>query len=296
MLVVLFWGFNFAVVKVPLEVMPPFVVNTIRFVISAVVLGALHVQASHARGVSPWSTFRAGWKTVVALGVVGHALYQVGFILGIDRTTAGGAALLIASSPLVTAAAGHVLGIDRLGARGWVGVAVSLVGVVLVVLGRPGEVGGDTVGVLLLLGAAIAWGLTTVLSRPVLDRGATPLGLAFWGVTIALPILIALAIPEVSQTPWEQVDTLDWLALLYSGSLSTGIAYWLWNSAVRQVGPSRTAAFSNLVPFVGVGAGAVLLGEPVAGLQLLGGALIVGGLVVVRKRAPRVAPGIEPVA
>ncbi len=284
LLVVLFWGFNFAVVKVPLEVMPPFVVNTIRFVVSALVLGLLHARACEVRGVPFWGTFRAGWKTVVALGLLGHALYQICFILGIDRTTAGGAALLIATSPLVTAAAGHLLNIDRMGARGWAGVGVSLAGAVLVVLGRPGDVGGDLVGVALLLAGSVAWGLTTVLSRPVLDRGATPLGLAFWGVVIALPVLAALSIPEWAATPWARVDVWDWLALLYSGSLSTGIAYWLWNDAVRQVGPSRTAAFSNLVPFVGVGAGAVLLGEPIAWLQVLGGALIVAGLVVVRKR------------
>lgn len=281
--VVLIWGLNFAVVKVPLEVMPPFVVNAIRFAISAAVLGALHVRASRAAGVHPASTFAAGWKTVVALGIVGHGVYQIGFILGIARMTAGGAALLVATSPLVTAALGHAIGVDRLRARGWLGVAISLVGVALVVLGRPGEVGGDLAGVAFLLAASLSWGVSTVVSRPVLERGATSLGLAFWGVLIALPLLVALSIPEMAATPWHEVDALDWLALVYSGSLSTGIAYWLWNRSVRSAGPARTAAFSNLVPFVGVGAGALLLGEPVALLQVLGGALVIAGLVVLRR-------------
>jgi len=281
--VVLIWGVNFAVVKVPLEVMPPFVVNAIRYTISALVLGVLHVRASRAAGVAPTATFAAGWKTVVALGVLGHAVYQVGFILGIERTTAGGAALLIATSPLVTAVLGHAAGVDRLRARGWLGLAVSVAGVALVIVGRPGEVGGDLLGMSLLLAAAFSWGVSTVVSRPVLDRGATALGLAFWGVVIALPLLIALALPQIAQTPWHEVDLVDGLALLYSGSLSTGIAYWLWNRSVLAAGPSRTAAFSNLVPFVGVGAGAVLLGEPVAWLQVLGGALIVAGLMALRR-------------
>lgn len=281
--VVLFWGFNFAVVKVPLEVMSPFVVNAIRFPLSAVVLGALYLRACRRDGRSPLAPFAAGWKTVVALGVVGHAVYQVAFILGLSRTTAGGAALLVASSPLVTATAGHVMHIDRLSARGWLGVAVSLVGVVFVVLGRPGDVGGDLAGVALLLLAALTWGISTVVSQPLLARGASPLGLAFWGVAIALPLLVALALPDLLRTPWSRVDRWDALALVYSGTLSTGIAYWLWNNAVRAVGPSRTAAFSNLVPFVGVGAGALLLGEPVAWMQVLGGALVIGGVVIVRR-------------
>ena len=60
---------------------------------------------------------------VIGLGLLGQVVYQVGFILGIARTTAGAAAILIAASPLVTAAAGHLLGVDRLRTLGWTGFA-----------------------------------------------------------------------------------------------------------------------------------------------------------------------------
>ena len=64
---------------------------------------------------------------------------------------------------------------------------------------------------------------------------------------------------------------------------STGLAYYLWNLAVRRVGPSQTAAFSNLVPFVALVAAFLLLREPITLPQLLGGVLIVSGLVVMRR-------------
>ena len=281
--VVLVWGVNFAVIKVPLEVLPPFAVNLSRFVVSLGVLGALHARQARGRGVPMWGTFRAGRWEVVGLGLLGILVYQAGFIVGVDRVTAGMAALLIASSPLWTAVSAHVLGVERLGALGWAGTAVSLVGVVLVVLGRPGDLGGDALGVALMLGASLAWGVYTTLSRPLLDRGASALGLTFWGVVVSFPGLVALAVPDLLTADWAAADAVDWLAIVFSGGLSTGVAYGVWNASVQAVGPSRTAAFSNLVPFVGIAAGAVLLGEPVQALQIAGGVAIVVGLLIVRR-------------
>ncbi len=293
-LVVLFWGLNFAAIKVPLAVLPPLVVNALRFAVSAVVLGAVHAARCRARGVPLTVTFRAGAWQVVGLGLLAQVVYQVGFILGIARpgVTAGTAAILIAASPLVTAAAGHALGVDRLRRLGWLGFAVSLAGVGLVVTARPDAgVRGDGVGIALLLGAAVAWGLATVWSRTLLDRGATSVGLSFWGVLLAVPVLGALALPSLRGIDWAGVGWPAWAALLYSGALSTGVAYWLWYDAVQRVGPSRAAAFSNLTPFVGVAAGVVLLGEPVVLSQVLGGVLVIAGLVVMRRERPA-APAV----
>ena len=284
MAVVLIWGLNFAIIKVPLEVAPPFVVNLLRFVVSLVVLGALHVSQSRKRGVSPLATFQIGRWRVVGIGLLGIAIYQVGFILGVDRVTAGMGALLIASSPMWTVLTGHLMGIDRLRPAGWAGIGLGLLGVGLVTLGRPeARLGGDTSGVVLMLLAAFAWGLYTTLARPVLDRGASPVGLTFWGIVISFPILVALAAPDIADTPWDRLGVWEWAAIVFSGGLSTGLAYGIWNAAVKAVGPSKTAAFSNLVPFVGLGAGAVLLGEPIRALQVVGGALIVAGVVVARR-------------
>ena len=281
--VVLIWGVNFAVIKVPLEVLPPFAVNLARFVVSLGVLGALHARQSRRRGLPVWSTFRVGRWEVVGLGLLGILVYQVGFIVGVDRVTAGMGALLIASSPLWTAVSAHVLGVERLRGAGWAGIGVCLFGVVLVVVGRPGELGGDALGVALMLGASLAWGVYTTLSRPLLDRGASALGLTFWGIVVSFPGLVALGLPALLSADWSATDAWDWVAIVFSGGLSTGVAYGIWNASVQAVGPSRTAAFSNLVPFVGIAAGALLLGEPVQALQIAGGVAIVVGVLVVRR-------------
>ncbi len=252
---------------------------------SASVLGALHLRQARARGVSPLSTFAVGRAQIVGIGLLGILAYQAVFILGIDRVSAGTGALLIASSPAWTAVTAHALGHERLLGLGWAGTAASLVGVGLVVVGNPGAAfEGDGSGVLLMLAAALAWGLYTTLSRPLLQRGATALGLTFWGIVVSAPGLVLLAVPEVATVDWGALGPAEVGAILFSGGLSTGLAYAIWNQSVLRVGASRTAAFSNLVPVVGVIAGVVLRGETVTLLQVAGGALIVAGVVVVRRR------------
>ena len=281
--VVAVWGVNFAVIKVPLEVIPPFTVNTIRFAVSIVVLTGLHVAQSRRQGRSPLHDLRQFPVAVLLLGLLGHVVYQSGFILGVDRVTAGGAALLIASNPIWTSVVGHARGIDRLTAGAWAGLGVSLVGVLVVVVAQAnGRIDGDPLGVAMMLVAAASWGLTTVFTRPLLDAGATPLSLTVTGLWVAFPVLAGLGLWTAGEAEWSRVGSVEIAALVYSGGLSVGVAYWIWNNAVKQVGPSLTAAFSNLVPFVGVGAGVLLLGESIQPLEILGGVLIVGGLVVMR--------------
>lgn len=280
---ILIWGVNFAVIKVPLRVSPPFTVNMGRFLVSVAVLGAVYVGRCRQRGVSPLADLRAAPWQIVGLGLLSNLGYQAGFIVGIDRMTAGAAALLIASSPLWTAAIGHGMGIDRLRGLGWAGLGISLAGVVLVIMGREAGMQAETLGVVVMLAAAAAWGLFTVLSRPVLDGGVTPMGLTVWGQTLALPGLIALGVPGLAETDWAAIGWPEILAVLYSGGLSIGVAYVLWNQSVRAVGPSRTAAYSNAVPFIGLLSGVWFLGEPVQPVQIAGGALIVLGLVVLRR-------------
>ena len=283
LLVVAVWGVNFAIIKVPLEVIPPFAVNALRFTVSAVVLTGLHLWQSSRQGLSPLADLRRFPVAVIVLGLLAHVVYQTGFILGVDRVTAGVAALLISSNPIWTSVVGHLKGIDRLRAGGWIGLAIGIAGVGLVIAGQTsGREGGDVLGVLMMLVAAAAWGLSTVFSRPLFDRGATPLGLTVSGLWVAYPILLAMGLWEIGAVDWTLVGSPEWAAIGYSGALSTGVAYWIWYVAVKKVGPSLTAAFSNLVPFVGVGAGAVLLNESVQAIELVGGALIIAGLVVMR--------------
>ena len=75
-----------------------------------------------------------------------------------------------------------------------------------------------------------------------------------------------------------------WFAVAFSGLLSTGLAYSLWNLGIRHVGPSRTAIYTNLVPVITLLSRVWMLGESVTGWQLSGGVLVLAGLLVMRRK------------
>lgn len=288
--VVLIWGLNFPVIKVILEPMPPYVVNAFRFLISAAVLGGVHAWQARGRPGAFWAPLREHGPAVAGLGLLGYVGYQFLFIIGVNATSAGSAALIVSSSPIWTAVIARVLGMEQVTLRAWGGLSLSLVGTVLVVLAGYGaaDFSGDSLfGNVLLLGGAVLWAGYTVLSRPVLRAGVSGTGLAFFGIVVALPFLLGFGLTELDQVDWAGVDGWVWAALLFSGGLSTGIAYALWNFGVQVVGASQAAIFNNLVPVVALASGVLLLGERVTLYQLLGGALIVGGLMLMR-RARRV--------
>lgn len=291
---VFIWGINFPILKAALAVMHPHALNAFRFTVSIVALGALFALRTPA----PLAQMRVLWRTllpqIVGLGLLGYVAYQLAFIIGINRTTAGNAAIMMASAPLWTAVVGAALGYERLRGLAWAGLVVSLAGTAVVIVGGAREVslGADTfVGNLIMLLAAFLWGAFTALSRPVL-RHITPSALSFLSLLVALPILYGLAGFYLDTIRWEAVNGWVWLAILFSGGLSTGLAVVLWAVGVQQVGASHTAAYSNLVPFIAVVASVVALGEPVTALQLAGGVLIVAGLVVMRRlgRTPTPRP------
>ena len=134
----------------------------------------------------------------------------------------------------------------------------------------------------MMLLAAVLWGSYTALTKRLVDR-ASPLPITFFGVLAALPVLLGVGAAYESTVSWEAVDGWAVGSLLFSGGLAVGLMFVLWNQGIRRVGSSSTAVYYYLVPVVALIAGAILLGEPITVVQLAGGALIIGGLVLVRR-------------
>jgi len=138
------------------------------------------------------------------------------------------------------------------------------------------------VGNMIALIAALTWAGGTVFSRPLL-RTMSPVQLAACSATIGLPFhmliagpTLAMAVPLLSQVPLQ-------LCIIYSGILSTGLALALWSYGVKHAGAAQATMFQNLSPIIAIGAAWVWRGETVSMAQTLGGALIIGGLVIMRR-------------
>jgi drug/metabolite transporter (DMT)-like permease len=217
---------------------------------------------------------------IALLAIIGHAIYQSLFIGGLARTSASSAALIFGGTPALVALASAWLGHERVSARGWAGVAVSMIGVYLVV-GHGKDPGASLTGDALIVAAMVGWTIYTVGSRPLLDHHS-PVLVTSLGIVIGALIYSAASLPVVLSVQWSAVRPAVWGAILYSAVFSMVIAYLIWYVAVKRVGSSRTSIYNNVTPIVAMTVAAVSLGEPITLAKLAGAAAVLGGVAVTR--------------
>jgi drug/metabolite transporter (DMT)-like permease len=264
-------------VKHALADIQPLAFNAMRFAIASVlVLGVLR-----ARGELSLPD-RADIPRVVALGLLGNVIYQMCFILGLNRTAAGHASLILALTPIMTAFLSMLTGHERPGPRTWGGASLSILGIALV-SGAGMRVEGTTalVGDAILVTACVAWATYTVGARPIVRRYGSVRTTA-WTLWTGAVGLIVLGTPSLLRQEWKGVSPAAWGGLLFSATFAIGLAYLIWYRGVERIGNTRTAIFSNLTPVVALFAGVVLLNEAPSTLALLGAALTLGGVMIVR--------------
>ena len=273
----LLWGVNFIVVKFATGIFAPLAFNSARILLAVVVLWAIFV----ARGAQ--LPPRAQLRGMLALGMLGNGLYQILWVEGMARTRASDAALLIAASPAFIEIIGWIRGDERTGLRGIAGIALSLTGIGLIVSAAPASAGNRSslAGNALILASVLCWSLYSVGLRPFTE---TVDGLTLSAVTMTgglVPMLIA-ATPSLLATSWGSVSAVGWGAVGYSGIIALVVAYLFFYRGVRVLGPTRAAMYSNLQPIFAMTAAWAMLGEVPHARQLLGGACIVGGLLLTR--------------
>ena len=284
MAVVLFWGLNFVIVKVVLEVMHPHVMNLFRLLAAAAVLTWIYWRRVGGSAEAFWRPLKTDTRAIIRLSLIGWVFYQAAFIAGLDLTYAGNGAIIMSSEPIWNALLSLVMGTERLSGGAWFGLLVSIAGTAAVVIYGTAEISmaGDLlIGNAVILGAAMLWGSYTALTKPVVARHS-PLALTVLALLLCLVPLGLLAVPYWGLTDWSQLNVWYWIAIIFSGALSTGVAIVFWNNAVRSLGASHTAAFGNLVPLIALFSGYLVLGDPILPAQLIGGTMIIGGLVIMR--------------
>ncbi|HEY5939796.1 MAG TPA: DMT family transporter, partial [Gemmatimonadales bacterium] len=277
LLVCLIWGFNFSITKSAFDQLPPLAFTAIRFAISSVLLWlVLRVVEGPAR-LPP-----GAMKRLVLLGLVGNTFYQLAFMLGLSRTTASNSALILSTVPTVVAVFAGVLGLERITTRMRWGIALGMLGVVLVIATRGIAFDSETFsGDLLSLLAVLCWAGYTVGLRKV-PQGVSPLRVTTITTIAGTPGLVLVGLPDVLRLDWGAVSTNAWLAVAYASILSLVVAYLLWNRSVKAIGGTRTAIYMCLTPIVAVLAAWLLLGERPHPLQGIGALFIITGVLLTR--------------
>ncbi len=276
--VVFIWGFNFAVVKVIYADFHPLAFNALRFVVAAAIMTLVMKLRGDSFRVEP-----ADRRAVLGLAVLSNALYQFLFVLGLARTKAGNAGLLMALTPVFAYLVGVFSRKEQFSPKVLGGIILSLVGVVAIVFSGSTEVsfGRTWKGDLMLTAAAFCWGAYSGASSRLLRKYGA-LRLTVLTMIPGAAIMIPLSIPWIARQNWLAISTTAWAGFLYSTLLAIVYSYFVWAYALSRIGVARTAVFSNLTPMVALFGGWLLLHEtPTAG-QIVGGISVLTGVFIVR--------------
>jgi drug/metabolite transporter (DMT)-like permease len=267
-------GSAFSVTKAATVEMPPVLIAFLRFALAAAILLPL---ALLRRTQSP-PMGKRHWITVAAMGICGFTLFQAGSNIAQTYTTATQAAIIQSIIPVLTAILAALVLRERLSGRRVAGIALSLVGVLVVVLvAAPSERARDPLlGGAIMLGAVGMWAIYTVLAKRL--SGADLLHVTAYSPLFGALFLLPLALLESGGRALPAISVLGWLSIAYLGVLSSAMASLLYNRSLAELEANQAATFINLVPIVGVVVAVLFLGEPLIAWQLLGGAVTLVGV------------------
>ena len=276
---VMMWGTSFIASKTMLAYTTPVCLMWLRFLIAYAVLWVLHPK---------WKLCGKDEAMFLLLALFSNTVYFLAENNALKYTQTTNVSIIVATAPLLSALLTFLLHGERITRRQLVCYVVALLGAALVILNGVFVLHLNPLGDLLAFGAAVCWTLYGLLVRRYTDKYNSFLlsrKLMFYGLLSAAPLLLG---EGGLQDLGALLQPKPLLNLLFLGVGCSGISYVLWNVAIRRLGLIRTAAYLYFNPLFTLLAAALLLGEPITPMGLLGVALVIGGMVM---SAPRQKEG-----
>jgi O-acetylserine/cysteine efflux transporter len=269
------WGFNFAVVKAGLSVMPPIAFVALRFAVVGLML-------------LPWMRWpqRRFFDLVllsVILGVVHFSLMFTG-MHGLDVATASIAIQLQVPFAAILAA---IFFKETLHWRRLTGMAIAFAGVVLIA-GEP-RLSGNLLPLFLVIAAACTWASAAIQIKRIGDE-VDVLALNGWMALLAAPqlALLSWAVEDGQLTAIAAADWRLWLSVAFQALLVTIFGYSVWYRLMRRFSVNQVMPFTLLVPLFGVLSGVIFFRDQLTLLMLIGGLCTIVGVAIIIIRRPRV--------
>jgi drug/metabolite transporter (DMT)-like permease len=268
-LLCLIWGMNWVVMKEAIQVFPPVLFTTYRFVLGSIVL----LSIAYFKKIP--IPRRKDWKWIILGGILQTAFFNSAIQIGMQFLSAGLSSVLSYSMPFWMAIMAHFLLGEKLTSRKMAGVAMGILGLIAL-LNVSG--GGAWWAISLTLAGAVAWAFSSILVKLKLQHCDT-LQYTTWQMAVgAILLSIYSALFEHGIVQWG-FNAVGYL--LYNGVLASALAFFLWTYILSNTEAGKASISVLAIPIIGVLAGVIFLNEPLYWNTIMGIALILGGIWLV---------------
>lgn len=269
----LMWSSAFATARIIVADAPPLHTLALRFLIS----GLIAVAVARALGQT-WTLTRAQWRATFVFGLCQNGIYLGLNFVAMQSIEASLASIIASTMPLLVAALGWMAFSERVRPLGLLGLFAGMIGVTII-MGARFNGGVDLVGVALCGIGALALAVATLMLR-----GATSGGNLL--MVVGLQMLVGSALLGIAALMFESaqvnLSTPLILAFIYQIFVPGLLATLIWFSLVGRIGVVRASSFHFLNPFFGVAIAALLLGEAIRPLDMIGVGVIMAGILAVQ--------------
>jgi drug/metabolite transporter (DMT)-like permease len=295
---VVIWGASFIATKVALQEVHPVTIVWIRFTIGVLILGL--AVAMRKQFALP---DKKEWGYFALLGFLGITFHQWLQSNGLQTSEASTTAWIVSTTPVFMALLGWLILKEGLGLMKSLGIALAFAGVLLV--SSKGDVASISVGKFgapgdfLIMISAINWAVFSILSRRGLKSYPASLMMFYlmvlgWVFTSILffagPALANSSTPFIRDflagpgfSDIANLTPKGWMGILFLGVFCSGLAYIAWYDALQALSTAETGVFLYIEPLVAVVVAAIVLGEKITGISLVGGAIILFGVWLVNR-------------
>lgn len=269
----LMWSSAFATARIIVADAPPLHALALRFLIS----GLIAVVLARSLGQT-WYLTRAQWRATFVFGLCQNGIYLGLNFVAMQSIEASLASIIASTMPLLVAALGWMAFGDKVRPLGMLGLTAGLIGVTII-MGARLSGGVDPMGVVLCGIGALALAVATLTLRGATSGGNLLMVVGLQMLVGSVLLGIAALLFETTQV---NLTTPLILAFVYQLFVPGLLATMIWFSLVGRIGAVRASSFHFLNPFFGVATAALLLGEAIRPLDMIGVGVIMAGILAVQ--------------
>ena len=269
----LMWSSAFTSARIIVAYAPPLYSLSARFLIS----GLIGVIIALILGQS-WRLSRKQWISVAVFGVCQNALYLGLNFVAMQTVEASLAAIIASTMPLIVACAGWIIFRERLSTLGICGLIAGLIGVALI-MGSRIQADVDLFGIALCVVGAASLAAATLSMRGVSSSGNFLMIVGLQMLVGSLTLWVPAMMLETLTIVWTNAFVY---AFIYTTLVPGLLATLVWFILVDRIGAVRASTYHFLNPFFGVAIAAAILREGLSSLDILGVAIVAGGILAVQ--------------